>query len=394
VFWKRTVEVDPKHANGWVSLGLAYEQLGRLKEAITPIQKAIDISPFHSQAHRDLSRVLEDLDDLEGARSALTKHVEIHPLDGRALGDLGSLLSRMTRYADAIPHLEKAVTLVKDDGWLFARLGVAYLQQKAYANALKALEEAVRVSPTPALWTYAAWNRAEHGQDLDRATELAQKTLARATETMQRIEIDGVGREHFDLAERVGWSWDALGWIHYQNGDLPAAERYVKSAWMLSSEPDVVYHLAQIYEKAGRSTDAATAFLTSVVLPGNPKPEAKQRVKKYFGPGSDMDSAAVGAKALNIQERVVKLPYANPALLEGRFLVLMKPDGTVSDAAFVSGDERLRSQTDVLKKVQFAVRFPDAVVPRLPAHIRVRCGAPDGGCFAFNEPPSRSHHSN
>lgn len=300
----------------------------------------------------------------------------------------------MDRRADAVPHLEKGATLVRTDGWLFARLGVAYLEAKAFDKARTAFEEAVRVSPTPAIWSYTAWNRAEHGQDLARAAELAQKTLNRAAEVMAKFEIQKIGPQHFDLVERVGWSWSALGWLYYQNGDMAAAERYIKSAWMLLAEPAVAYQLGQLYEKTGRSTDAATAFLTSVVIASKPKAEAQERVKKYFGPGADMQSAALGAKGAVMQERTVKLPFISAERLQGGFVALLKHDGTVAQASFVFGDEKLRSNTDSLKKVQFPLRFPDTSVAHLPILVRVRCDPAPGSCFAFSENPRSSRSTN
>jgi tetratricopeptide (TPR) repeat protein len=353
-FFKRTVEIDPKHGNGWNALGLAYERLNRPKEAAEALRKQVEISPFHAQAHKDLARVLDAANELDDARTALLKHVEIHPLDGRALGDLGSLLVRMNRAEEALPHLEKATTLVKNDAWFFARLGAAYLDRKAPDKALAAFDEAVRLSPTPAIWTYTAWQRAEHGQDLDRAAELAERTLARAGEMMQKVRVDAIDARQRDVAERVGWSWDALGWIYFQNGDLPAAERYLKSAWMLSGEPAMVYHLAQLYEKQNQNVDAA-------------------------GPGG---------RGIAVQERMVRLPIPDAGGFgDARFHAVLNPDGSVSEVSFASGDEKLRRHGQVLTKVRFPFQFPDKLIPRLAAGIRVQCAATGEGCFAVAELP-------
>jgi tetratricopeptide (TPR) repeat protein len=352
-FFKRTVEVDPKHGNGWNALGLAYERLNRPAEAADALRKQIEISPFHAQAHRDLARVLDAADDLDGARAALAKHVEIHPLDGRALGDLGSLLVRMNRAGEALPHLEKATTLVKDDAWFFARLGAAYLNQQAPEKALAAFDEAVRLAPTPAIWTYTAWQRAEHGHDLVRAAELAERTLARAGEMMQTLRVDAIDARQRDVAERVGWSWDAIGWIHFQNGDLPTAERYLKSASMLSGEPAMIYHLAQLYEKQNRSVDAGML-----------------------------------ARSQAMHERMVPLPIPDAGGLgAASFYAVLNPDGTVSEVSFASGDEKLRRYSQTLTKVKFPIQFPDKLIPRLAAGIQVRCAAESEGCFALAELP-------
>ena len=386
-FWKRTVELEPKHGNGWNALGLAYEQTDRPDEAVAAFRKQIEVSPYHAQAYKDLARVLEDLDDLDGAQKALGKHLEIHPLDGRAAGDLGSLLVRVNRYAEALPHLEKAVTLVKNDAWLFARLGVAYLERKSFDQALAALEQAVTISSTPAIWTYTAWTRADHGRDLVRAAELANKTLARAAEIMRQARAEAIDAGQRDITERVWWSWDTLGWIHFQNGELPAAERYLKAAWLLAPDSTMIYHLAHVYEKQGRTTDAATAFLTSVVITSNPRADAKKRLEKYFGAGADMDSAGRGARGAMFQERAVRVPMDDLGEVEARFVLVLNPDGTVSDAAFASGDERFRPHAQAVLKSRYPIRFPDATVPRLGVGARVRCGAPGGGCFGFLELP-------
>ena len=45
--------------------------------------------------------------------------------------------------------------------------------------------------------------------------------------------------------------WDTLGWVHFGEGDLDKAEKYVAAAWELGHHGEVGDHLGQIYEKRG-----------------------------------------------------------------------------------------------------------------------------------------------
>jgi tetratricopeptide (TPR) repeat protein len=385
-FWKRAVEIDPKHLNAWDGLGLAYEQLNRQKEAADAFRKQIEVRPFHSQAHKDLGRVLDDLGDHEGAVAAFTKHLEIHPLDGAALGDLGEVLVRKERYAEAVPHLEKAAALVKNDAWTAAYLAVAHIAMKQFDKARARIDDVVRMSPPPAVSTYLAWQLADHAHDLPRAAELARKSLAALAAATGKLEAAGISEQDFDLVERVAWTWDALGWIHFHHGDLPAAERYIRASWLIAGEDDTAFHLARVYEKQGRTTDAATAYLLSVVLASDPRDDAKERVKVYFGPGANMESAAAGAKASALNERVVRLS-AEAGSFEGRFLALIGPSGTLTDVAPRGPEQPPAGVVEALRKAQFRVRFPEETTPRLPVHIRVKCAAAAQGCLAVIDLP-------
>ena len=45
--------------------------------------------------------------------------------------------------------------------------------------------------------------------------------------------------------------WDTLGWVHFGEGDLDKAEKYVAAAWELGHHGEVGDHLGQIYQKRG-----------------------------------------------------------------------------------------------------------------------------------------------
>ena len=67
--FKRMVEVDPKSAEGWDSLGRAYAGLSNHADAIGAYRKQVEANPFNKRAYNDLGAELQfrALDGVVGA---------------------------------------------------------------------------------------------------------------------------------------------------------------------------------------------------------------------------------------------------------------------------------------------------------------------------------------
>jgi tetratricopeptide (TPR) repeat protein/transglutaminase-like putative cysteine protease len=342
--WQRVVDIDPKHPDGWDALGFAYERLGRHKEAAVAFERQTAVSPFHNQAHKDLARALEAIDDDAGAIKALGRHLEITPLDGPAHADLGRLCIAQKRYREAVTHLEKAVAIAPKDAWSQARIGVALGNLKEEAAALRAFEQAVTVSATPPIWTFVGWQLTRLNLAPARAVELSRKTLAHAQETLRGLTMEATRDSHVDLSERVGWSWDTLGWQHLLRDERAAAERYSRAAWWVLGRPETAARIAVLNESAGRRGEPRPARRTNVSFPEIRNGEAIAIVL--------LDSAA-----------------------------------TVVGARFVSGDERFRTALRNLHGLRIAIEFPEPL-DRLPMRVSIACGEEPNSCTLLPRGPA------
>jgi len=63
------------------------------------------------------------------------------------------------------------------------------------------------------------------------------------------------------LSPGDGFYIDSLGWLYYQRGDYPRAiEQLEKAVEITAVDPTIIEHLADAYEKAGRSERALTRY--------------------------------------------------------------------------------------------------------------------------------------
>ena len=103
-----------------------------------------------------------------------------------------------------------------------------------------------------------AYSIAETGVELD----LAKQCIEKAMQEMDRrsTAATNAGQSRWSLTRSYGFVWDTAGWIYFKMGDLPRAESYVRASWLLSPQGVVGEHLGQIYEKLGKTKEAAHVY--------------------------------------------------------------------------------------------------------------------------------------
>ena len=70
---ERAVELDPEHADAWEALGVLYDKVERLEEAIGAIERLLEISPDAIMGWTNLSRFRMKKGDIQGAEDAQAK---------------------------------------------------------------------------------------------------------------------------------------------------------------------------------------------------------------------------------------------------------------------------------------------------------------------------------
>jgi len=171
----RLVELDPKHTNGRVALGVALTRDNQLEQAVRELQIAVAEEPTNPWAQRNL----------------------------------GGALAKQEKYAEALPYLRQAAELNPED-------------QAAWYGLGQALELTGDIEGSDAAYRKAL-DIDEFGQiaDLVRAarSRIAEKTFHSATPKMERMDavmycLGALEKfEHMDLAEvqKIGFEIAMLG---------------------------------------------------------------------------------------------------------------------------------------------------------------------------------------
>ena len=243
---------DPHSSATFNELGRAYLQLNELPQAVAAFRKATEVNPQDPYAFNNLGLALMREQKFDEAVSAFQKQLEINPWDRFAHPNLGRLYMQTKQYEKAVAEFEIAAKSAPEDATLAANLGEAYAKANQPEKALQSLDHALELSPIPSMQNTVAWEMAEMNVHLDRAETIVKSAIASVSADSNTTDLSALSRADtgrmFDLAAY----WDTLGWIKFQAGDIPQAEKYIAAAWGLCEFTAIGDHLGQIYEKEGR----------------------------------------------------------------------------------------------------------------------------------------------
>jgi tetratricopeptide (TPR) repeat protein/transglutaminase-like putative cysteine protease len=379
---QRAVELEPRHSSAWGTLGNAYYAQRRLDEAIAAYRSQIEVNPYDPHAYNDLGLALWLSEKYDDARAAFQKQIEISPLDRDAHHSLGVFLLERHLYAEAVPELEKAASLNSGNAQLQAELGRAYLNVGQDEKAMTAFARAAELGPNPLVWNSIAYGMASSKAHWDRAQQYAESAVASVSAVTRNWSLDTLRPQDLAVVDMLTSTWDTLGWILYQRGQVDKAMPFLQAAWTVSQHGEVGDHLAQIYEKRGQKEKAIQTYAQALAAI-RPQPETRARLAALVGDGK-VDALVQAARAELVALRTRPLGRIAGA---GRaeFLILVTP-GKSHDVKFISGDEKLRSAVSVLRAADYGFVFPDSSGSRILRRGTLSCTAA-GECTLLLEIP-------
>jgi tetratricopeptide (TPR) repeat protein len=371
VLLKRATEVDPKNKFAWNNLGLIYLQMRESDQAIAAFQKQIEVNPYDEFAYNNLGRVYWNDRKYDEAVKAFNKQLENNPLDKFSHANLGVMYAEWHKYDLAAAELEKAVSLNPDSAELQVSLGDAYLNLGQDAKALATFDHAVELAATPLVWNNIAYQLSLKDAHLDRAQQYAESAVSATAAALRNISLDRLANKDLGLVSNLIAYWDTLGWVHFGEGDLDKAEKYVGAAWALGHHGEVGDHLAQIYEKRGDKKRALETYALS--MNGlRPEPETRGRLVALMKSGTHytesgacqdpVDCVLNTYKSRLQDQRTIDLGKATQTSNADFFILISGGGGAtakVDSVKFVSGDEKLKSYTEALKTADYHLTFPD-----------------------------------
>jgi hypothetical protein len=170
--------------------------------------------------------------------------------------------------------------------------------------------------------------------------------------------------------------------VHFAEGDLATAEKYVGAAWDLGHHGEVGDHLGQIYEKRGDKDKALRAYALS--MNGlRPTPETRERLASLAGGDSKADVAVARYKDDLQHLRTIDLGKTHQTGNADFFILLSGGAGSaakVDAVKFVSGDEKLKSFTEALRTADYHLTFPDDTPVKVLRRGTLSCSATSGKC--------------
>src|SRR6185369_1127560 len=299
---KRIVEKEPKHKTVRRQLGFALVQQRKYPEAIEVLKEQIKIDPFEDFAYGLLGRVYWRQQDYTHAEEAFRKQIEVSPLDQYSFASLGEMLVEARKYKEAIPELERAISLNQEAEMLHVSLGRAYLNLGETQKAIAAFEEALKLDRSPLTLNNVAYFLSQKGAQLDKAQQYAESAVTSIANNLRNVETANLTLEDLGNVASLAAYWDTLGWVYFQKGDLDAAEKYIKAAWVIQHDGDQGHHMGMIAEKRGKKDDAIRLYAQGTAA-FRSAPEARESLLKLVPADSVqklLDAATVELRDYNV----------------------------------------------------------------------------------------------
>ena len=145
--WSKTVKSSPNSFVAHGSLGHAYQQLGRLDEAIEEYKRAIAIYQNDYKAHYNLGVVYGQRDALDKAVQSYQRAIQINPAYPNAHFNIGIIFQKQGRTDKAIGHFRKVTELDPADFEARTNLGVAFAMQGNLDKAIAEWEKVQEIDP-------------------------------------------------------------------------------------------------------------------------------------------------------------------------------------------------------------------------------------------------------
>jgi len=148
---------------------------------------------------------------------------------------------------------ERLAKALRKERQVAARSGLHYLLfQHAAAHVPDQVEPALRAVLADRaeleyeVYNSIAWELAEKGEHLDQALALAERSLARAPDSLAKATV-----------------LDTKGWVHYKKQEYAKAIEVLTAAAATSPEPyeEIEVHLAQALDAGSMKTEARDAYM-------------------------------------------------------------------------------------------------------------------------------------
>lgn len=363
---------DPDYTNGWNYLGWIYNKLHKYDKAEESLKKAIEVNPRDPFAYNNLAQAYSYQKRYDEAIAQYLKQLDINKNDRYANANLGRVYLELKQYDKAISALKSGATADPKDPAVFYNLGRVYAKNSQIDDAKEAFKKSVDLEPVPMRFNNVAYQMAVLNVDLPTAQHYAETGLGALVSKMRNVSLGQIGVDDSRMTAWISYLWGTLGWILFEEGRVPEAEKYVKCAWLLRSNGEIGYNLGRIYEARGRRDDAIRTYELSLGT-AEPYADARQRLAQLLGGDREIDHRVEERRSQLTDLRTISIPNTRDADGVAEFWILLSPGPKVLGTKFITGDEVLRPFTKDLEAAAYPDTFPEATEVRLLRRGRLAC---------------------
>ena len=138
----RLIKLHPKSTLGYLNMGVIYNALGDADKAKYLYQKVISIDPANADAYFNLGYLNENAGDLKEALNDYEKAVENNPRQAEAYYNMGNVYAGLQQYPEAIASYLKTVGIDPKHQNAFVNLSILSFKSNDFQGAIHYLEQA------------------------------------------------------------------------------------------------------------------------------------------------------------------------------------------------------------------------------------------------------------
>jgi tetratricopeptide (TPR) repeat protein len=377
---KQFVAADPENLQAWGALAELQMRDGEIDEAIASATKQLEVNPSSKQACYTLAFALSSKRQFDDAAQVLKKQLALSPNDAKTEFMLAGALSNAGHRDEAMKHFEAAAKADPSNLQVNYALALAYVQSGKVDAAIAAMNRLPDGQLRPYVLDNMAYQLATRNVRLDKALQYAQDAEAATIAQLNSVQLPQVTHKDLDNVNILASEWRTLGLIALRRGKLDDAQQYVEAAWSLQPYAQYGRILETVYERQGNAAKAAEIKALSQAAPRLPETNEEtaqfgtERPSPYAGPLSDSDRQHFEAM------RTIKLDKTLKETVSAEFWFMVSKTGA-EQIAFISGAEQLRSWTDMLKSVDYRMKFPSEARVNVIRRGTVSCYAPTSECI-------------
>lgn len=398
--FQQAVDKDPKFAQAWFALSAADMSLGDTDEAVAALKKAAALDPNEPANYASVTSALVAKHHEDDALEIWQQIEKENPQSPDAPRQVAAILIEMKRYAEAVPELESSTGRNPKDAYLQEQLATAYFHTGSPEKGAASAEKALALDQKPMTLNDVAYVLADNNTHLDEALRYAQQAVAQIEADTASFSLDKLTVKNVETMMPLAAAWDTLGWTHFRLGHFDVAEKYLKAGWYLDLDPTIAEHLGELYEKEGKTHEAALAYANSIAA-GRAPEQAGTRLDAIKHKNPSEENVRPDPIALQDTRTVDVKPSDKPnEHASAEFFVLLGPDANatgssagmkVLDAKFLRGSDSLRNAGKALVSAKFQGSFPDDAEAHLVRRGILDCETEITNCKFAMYLPSAVH---
>ncbi len=234
------LKVEQNDAVTHFILGVVYKKKKMFNEASKELKTAISLEKNISQAYIQLAHIYLHQKKIEEAVNILNKSMNLSSSTQNIEVSLllGQIHLQSKQYEKAIAIYRRILWHYPDNQEAWYQMGMANDQLEHTNKSVDCFYKCIKINPKHAnAYNYIGYMYAEKKMRLDDAVRLIHKAL--------------------EIEPENGAFLDSLGWAYYQQNNMDDALKNLERAYkLMSNDPVITGHLADVYQAIGKNDDA------------------------------------------------------------------------------------------------------------------------------------------